>query len=951
MKQTRLLRTLLVALCLLVGTNAWGYTETLSGSDSPTKDTDFAKTSFTVLGNYWPDKSDKTINSKTCLKVRWNQTVEATGNEKGFALKVNDGYTITGITAQMSGNSKSLTLKDIKIDGVAYSGNYTKAIPANDSYNTITLSDINAKDYINFVYDSGDATQGFVYITVTYELNSRTVYSKSLSEWNSDDVTKTEGTLNKWYNSTGITNNEVYTGMMINAEKGLRLAARNTTSTATLKFNHTTNTIVTIDAVWNVGNASADGNTPNNKFQFGDLLIQQNVRSNNLTTTYKINGSTKTVGTDKFAREDDMTIHLKVNSYTGSILEFSLKNGETEVASFAELTTTTNHFAAGTEYDEVTLTSWISASSSYAWCALKSITISEQEQKIYSYTVNAVDEASNTLYKVTEGTVLSSDNSVKVTYDAFYLKGNNLLQADRHDNDNKEYNYTFNVTENNQVINIIYKDKGYNNVIFYKEAENIETLSSVNSGNVPVRCSGGKGGYAATDAKIASLPAGKYKVSSFAYGTSGTNLSIYAGETLVKTFGTASAALSVTTSDEFTLNETTDIIFKEGGNGGSSPKVLDFIFIQNTSSDKKIIGTVDNSTYYLTDMSDKKTLKPGESYHYQFVNYNKPSNNANGWNWVLPVYASGAAEPTIVLRQDNWEDKAGSNKGCWLRSNGSDDVWTDFINQMNGATVDMTVSYTEEKVINVSCDVTTSGSNSWKYTYSSDYEGSTISFADKVDIALSVSYSWLELLSEGYSAVSATITPTGYATFSSPYALDFSGAIDNLDAAYYASAVAQGSVTMTKLVQAVPAETGLFLKGKANETVTIPVVASGTDINGTNYLKPNTSESTVTASTENAYHYVFAYTTSDGSNPGFFNLGNNVTLGAGKAYIETTTSIKPTAGAKVSILFTDTELTGVVNAEANETTNAKAGKIYNIAGQVVTESYKGIKIIDGKKVF
>lgn len=220
----------------------------------------------------------------------------------------------------------------------------------------------------------------------------------------------------------------------------------------------------------------------------------------------------------------------------------------------------------------------------------------------------------------------------------------------------------------------------------------------------------------------------------------------------------------------------------------------------------------------------------------------------------------------------------------------------------------------------------------------------TSTYVDNMDYVLATKIS-------DETNITATITPTGYATFSSPYALDFSNQIENLDGAYYASAVESGKVTMTKLEQTVPVETGLFLKGKAGETVTIPVAASGTTISGTNYLKPNTSESTVAASTENVHHYVFAYTTSDGSNPGFFNLASPVTLGAGKAYIETATSIKPTGGAKVSILFTDTELTGIVNAEANETTNAKTGKIYNIAGQVVTESYKGIKIIDGKKVF
>ena len=202
----------------------------------------------------------------------------------------------------------------------------------------------------------------------------------------------------------------------------------------------------------------------------------------------------------------------------------------------------------------------------------------------------------------------------------------------------------------------------------------------------------------------------------------------------------------------------------------------------------------------------------------------------------------------------------------------------------------------------------------------------------------------------GEAAISTTITPTGYATFSSPYALNFSGTIENLDAAYYASAVAPGSVTMTKLNQAVPAETGLFLKGKAGETVTIPVVASGTDINGDNYLKPNTSESTVTASTENAYHYVFAYTASDNSNPGFFNLGKDVKLGAGKAYLETTTDIKATSQAKVSILFFDDNLTGVKSIDASSNVNAYADKMYNLGGQLVGESYKGIVIVNGKKV-
>ena len=225
-----------------------------------------------------------------------------------------------------------------------------------------------------------------------------TIYTKNLAAWSSDDVTKTEGTKGQWYNSTGIVKNEVLTGMMINATYGLRLAARNTTATATLKLNRTANTIVTIDAVWNVGSASSDANTPHNQFIYGDFMVQQNVRSNNLETTYKINGKTTSLGSDKFARGDDMTIHLKVNSYSGEISEFYIKNGETTVAQFSDLTKDNNTFAGGSNYDNIQMLAWISASSSYAWCAMKSITIQQETQDVgtpTTYTIQYRDESDN----------------------------------------------------------------------------------------------------------------------------------------------------------------------------------------------------------------------------------------------------------------------------------------------------------------------------------------------------------------------------------------------------------------------------------------------------------------------------------------------------------------------------------------------------------------------------
>ena len=280
-------------------------------------------------------------------------------------------------------------------------------------------------------------------------------------------------------------------------------------------------------------------------------------------------------------------------------------------------------------------------------------------------------------------------------------------------------------------------------------------------------------------------------------------------------------------------------------------------------------------------MTEKMTLKQGESYHYHFVNHNTPT-NANAWNWVLPVYNSGNANAEIVLRSDNWEDKEnkdsdwGSNAGCWLRSNGSDDVWADYMNQMNGATVDMTISYTYNKVIKVDCDITTSSDYSWKYTYTSDYTGSTRSFTGDVQLALSVSNSWLEVLEEGYSAVSKTITSAKWATYCSPYALDFSSSIENLTAAYIITGLDEkGALTLEEVTETVPAETGLLLKG--NGECVIPVAVSGSKDVSSNKLVGVTSSQSLPAEE--------GYVLMGSPKVGFYKNTKAFTLGANTAYL------------------------------------------------------------------
>ena len=159
--------------------------------------------------------------------------------------------------------------------------------------------------------------------------------------------------------------------------------------------------------------------------------------------------------------------------------------------------------------------------------------------------------------------------------------------------------------------------------------------------------------------------------------------------------------------------------------------------------------------------------------------------------------------------------------------------------------------------------------------------------------------------------------------------------------AYYATAAEAGSVTMTSISNGIPRNQGAFLKASGTYTFTPATTVESTLT--TNYLKPGTA-SGVTASTEGAYNYVFA---SQGSELGFFNVAtaidNDMT---GKAYLQTTSSIKPASGARVAIVFDD-ESTGIETVKGEV---AALNGCYNLSGQRVAQPTRGLFIVNGKKV-
>lgn len=352
------------------------------------------------------------------------------------------------------------------------------------------------------------------------------------------------------------------------------------------------------------------------------------------------------------------------------------------------------------------------------------------------------------------------------------------------------------------------------------------------------------------------------------------------------------------------------------------------------------IGAVDNSTDYLGASSTQMTLKPGESYHYSFINYNKGENNHN--NWVLPVY-DASDNCVITVRADNWEDKHhvgetwGSNAGCTSAFS-----WDNFPGELNGATVDMTVTFTAEKVFRMNSTITTVSGLTWNYSYTNDYEESPISLTsnDFIKVAISVSRSWLDLLSEGYSAVAANIGTYGLATFSSDYALDFSKATTGLTA-YMVTGYEGNIVTLSKVTGTVPAGTGLLLEGAVG-TYSVPVVASSTTDVSSNLLHPGTGDAVGYAA--GYTRYVLGVKNDKAEFQRLVDGGSSATVAKGHAYLQFTGNVPAPA-----LSFDFNGGTTGVNDVRSQMADVRS-EIYDLQGRKVAQPAKGLYIVNGKKV-
>ena len=208
------------------------------------------------------------------------------------------------------------------------------------------------------------------------------------------------------------------------------------------------------------------------------------------------------------------------------------------------------------------------------------LTLYTDELQKYTYTFNATD-GQNVIKELATGTE-NEGTSVKLPYPRYILNNGTLYSTNV---TNKEYNHSFTVTTDNQTETQVYSpvaDAG--NVVALIEGEDIPEAKVVSDGNQAVRASNSKTGYNdEKDLTVATLPAGKYKMTVGAFDSNKTASAVFTfanGDNTVFEATATGVNLSEVTSEEFSLTgESNTITLKAGGNEKQN---IDYVYFTKT---------------------------------------------------------------------------------------------------------------------------------------------------------------------------------------------------------------------------------------------------------------------------------------------------------------------------------------------------------------------------------
>lgn len=202
-----------------------------------------------------------------------------------------------------------------------------------------------------------------------------------------------------------------------------------------------------------------------------------------------------------------------------------------------------------------------------------------------------------------------------------------------------------------------------------------------------------------------------------------------------------------------------------------------------------------------------------------------------------------------------------------------------------------------------------------------------------------------------YRSIDQTIVSSGYNTFSAPCATTIPEGIT----AYQATTVSDNTVTLTALSGSIiPANTGVVIKGTANQSYTFTATATAATDDFTSNLL-------IAATDDDAYNITFTSneTATDTKyyalNEGVWKvIANSVrSITANKAILPVI--VTTTSGVALDTSFSDelstgssSETTGIGNVTSK--TQPSDGVYYNLQGMRVANPISGMYIVNGKKV-
>ena len=341
-----------------------------------------------------------------------------------------------------------------------------------------------------------------------------------------------------------------------------------------------------------------------------------------------------------------------------------------------------------------------------------------------------------------------------------------------------------------------------------------------------------------------------------------------------------------------------------------------------------LIGNLNRCTGFTNGASHKEdfVIAPNGTLNLKFRNY---SAGIETWqSWMFEMLYNGKYCNMVAGNNNQWGElrkEAGTfnNSANWP---------SNILVQMEGALVDLTVERSGAEVTVTAVHTPVSGDEfTLKYSFTSEEDGFATSDAH---VHLISDYGYLDLL-----PVTKTITSAGWATYCSPYALDFTSSIANLTKAYLVTGNTGAKLDLSEITGNIPANTGILLEGEGD--VNIPIVGSSSTDVSANKLVGKTAEFNLAA--EGGYVLMASPKV---PKVGFYKNTNAFTVGANTAYLPDGFG---TGYARSFFSFDDEETTSVNELKTTNFTN-NTNEVFDLQGRRVAQPTKGLYIVNGKKV-